>query len=159
MRYYIHRELLSSKSLYFAARFKKCWDGKAQEICLPNHQEDVFDNLTVWLYKGELPDTLFGPEDQDRPFVGARAMRLYKLADEIMMIDLKNDVVLAMTDYSEKTGNFFDRQGYSYAQELELTHTRINQFLTQQLISRHLWEHYNRPTTSLEDPEESKEDD
>lgn len=49
-RYYVYKDLLAANSSYFAAQFKKCWDGTKSEIELLDADQEAFELVVDWMY-------------------------------------------------------------------------------------------------------------
>lgn len=94
--YYLHPDLLKAASPFIAAQLKKCWNPKEDKIKIKNADPDHFENIFYWLYIGLIPEILTkiddtGPSDKIPP--------VYKLADELMMVDLQNDLIDELLEY------------------------------------------------------------
>lgn len=102
---------MCSKSPYFAASLKTCWNGVSNDVYL-QEDADAFVQFVNWLFEGTVPEvnlnTCSGLAD---------VVAFYKLADFLLIETLKNDIIDATLKYLEQKTWAFNFFSLCYARE------------------------------------------
>ena len=133
--YYLYPDLLKAESPFIAAQLKKCWNPKKDKIEIKNADPNHFDKIVHWLYTELVPETLpgvdsTGPAEKIHP--------VYKLADELMMVALQNDLMDKLILYLRNSDTNITFYGLAQIAKLQLQHTPLYLFalknVTRQLM-------------------------
>ncbi|KAK5957782.1 hypothetical protein OHC33_000971 [Knufia fluminis] len=88
-KYHVYRDLLTAKSLWFAARMKENWKREPNEVNLEHHESTAFDIVLNWMFGCDI-------DSEPSLLVNALLQKLgpaYKLASELLMYPLQNAIV------------------------------------------------------------------
>lgn len=137
----IHENLLTYVSPYFKTALSpdKFREGQQWKVSLPDVKIMTFEHFTYWLYAkrveiSENPKHFF---DRRRALFGriSYAIRLFVLADKILVEDLKTDVCTFLIDLVKKTGL---PPSYHNVEEA-YSNTPPNSPLRRIMIDWHVW--------------------
>ena len=134
-RYSLFKDLLCEKSTYFATALKKCWNGDKTEIILDKAEPDEFEVVVDWIYYGELPKYWFGDAIKDEFGVVERTPSLYKLADELVILQLQNDTVDALLQTNDRRIVVNNVLGVARIAQKELTHTPLYELVLRNAVT------------------------
>lgn len=92
-RFNIYKDPLCAKSPYFAASLKSCWNGNTNELYL-DEDANAFGHFTNWLFQDTIPTIDLGSCEGL-----AEITAFYKLADFLLVEDLRNVILDAVLKY------------------------------------------------------------
>ncbi len=88
-KFHIHDEKLFSASPIFKQAFKEAGSNRILEV--PDGDVVLFDSFIHWLYSSKLKVPTFAPNQQENGTV-MFAVRLYVMAHQFKIVNLKNDI-------------------------------------------------------------------
>jgi len=100
----IYKDLLCSRSPYFAASHKNCWNGSSNEVYL-DADATAFGQFTNWIFRDTIPAV-----DLSSCEGLAEVAAFYKLADFLLVNELCNSIMDAIIKYLKDNNwdlNFF----------------------------------------------------
>ncbi|KAJ9663345.1 Transmembrane emp24 domain-containing protein 10 [Neophaeococcomyces mojaviensis] len=103
--YACHRDLLEASSPFCAAKLKDCWNEGKNEIHLDDQEPAAAEIWIDWMYKNFLSRAPLSI-DTETLRIGLIA-KTYKLADYLIIPDLKNDLMDLIMDQHKKSRKWF----------------------------------------------------
>lgn len=129
--FHVHEAHLTDAFPYFAAAFApdKFKEGQDRSITLHQFEVDTFEHFANWLYSRRV-DLPLGPYDDSpgswytqRNERIAQAIRLYILADTVLVDDLKGNVLKFLMDVADgKHGKIKEKRGCPSCANVELVY-------------------------------------
>ncbi|KAK5957780.1 hypothetical protein OHC33_000969 [Knufia fluminis] len=123
--YTIHKDLLMSKCPYFGAALKECWNEDKTEITLKGAQPQQFEVVIDWLYEGRLPKYWSKIEESDIFSIINKTPAVYKLAHELLLSGLQNDLVDVLLQTSDEHKILHNLSGACSVVKQDLSHTPL----------------------------------